>query len=67
MVTYQRLWETLKDKNMKKRELMVKAGFSSTTLTKLNKDQIVALPVLVKICKALDCQLCDVVELKREE
>ncbi len=67
MVTYQRLWETLKDKNMKKRELMVKAGFSSTTLTKLNKDQIVALPVLVRICKALDCQLGDVVELKREE
>ena len=63
MVKYDRLWETLKEKNIKKHDLMVLADFSSTTLTKLNKNEIVALTVLEKICKALKCDICDVVKI----
>ena len=66
IVTYQRLWDTLKKKKIRKHDLMEMADISSTTLTKLNKDEIVALTVLVKICKALDCQIEDVVEVKDE-
>ena len=61
MVTYQRLWETLKKKNIRKHDLMELAGISSTTLTKLNKNEIVALTVLVKICHALNCQIEDII------
>ena len=63
MVTYQRLWETLKQKNIRKHDLMAIADISSTTLTKLNKNEIVALTVLIKICNALDCQIEDVIEI----
>ncbi len=63
MVTYQRLWKTLEQKKIRKHDLMELAGISSTTLTKLNKDEIVALTVLVKICKALDCRIEDIVEI----
>ena len=63
MVTYQRLWETLEQKKIRKHDLMELAGISSTTLTKLNKDEIVALTVLVKICKALDCRIEDIMEI----
>ena len=66
MVSYQRLWETLKKKNIRKHDLMELADISSTTLTKLNKNEIVALTVLIKICKALDCQIEDVVEISDE-
>lgn len=66
MVSYQRLWETLKRKNIRKHDLMELAGISSTTLTKLNKNEIVALTILIKICKALDCQIEDVVEISDE-
>lgn len=66
MVSYQRLWETLKRKNIRKHDLMELAGISSTTLTKLNKNEIVALTILIKICKALDCQIEDVVEVSDE-
>lgn len=66
MVSYQRLWETLKQKNIRKHDLMELAGISSTTLTKLNKNEIVALTILIKICKALDCQIEDVVEVSDE-
>lgn len=67
MVSYQRLWETLKQKNIRKHDLMGLAGISSTTLTKLNKNEIVALTILIKICKALDCPIEDVVEISDEE
>ena len=63
MVTYQRLWKTLEQKEIRKHDLMELAGISSTTLTKLNKDEIVALTVLVKICKALDCRIEDIMEI----
>lgn len=63
MVTYQRLWKTLEQNKVRKHDLMELAGISSTTLTKLNKDEIVALTVLVKICKALDCRIEDIMEI----
>lgn len=63
MVTYQRLWKTLEQKKIRKHDLMELAGISSTTLTKLNKDEIVALTVLVKICKAIDCRIEDIMEI----
>ena len=63
MVTYQRLWKTREQKKIRKHDLMELAGISSTTLTKLNKNEIVALTVLVKICKALDCRIEDIMEI----
>ena len=63
MVTYQSLWKTLEQKKIRKHDLMELAGISSTTLTKLNKNEIVALTVLVKICKALDCRIEDIMEI----
>lgn len=63
MVTYQRLWKTLEQKKIRKHDLMELAEISSTTLTKLNKNEIVALTVLVKICKALDCRIEDIMEI----
>ena len=66
MVSYQKLWETLKKKNIRKHNLMELADISSTTLTKLNKNEIVALTILIKICKALDCRIEDVVEVSDE-
>ena len=66
MVKYDRLWELLKTKNIRRHDLMGMADFSSATLTKLNKNEVVALTVLVKICKALDCQIEDVVEISDE-
>lgn len=64
MITYQRLWETLENKNIRKHDLMGIADISSTTLTKLNKNEVVALTVIVRICKALECKIEDVVQIR---
>ena len=67
VVKYDRLWNLLKKKKIRKHDLMGLAEFSSATLTKLNKNEIVALTVLVRIRRALDCQLDDIIEIDRDE
>lgn len=66
LVSYKKLWIMLIEKNMSKMELRQKAGFSPATLTKLNKDELVALSVLVNICKTLDCNIGDIMDVLKD-
>lgn len=66
-VCYNKLWRLLIDKNMKKKDLRLATGMSTTALAKLGKNEHVSTKILVKICKALDCDLCDIIELVKEE
>lgn len=66
-VCYNKLWKLLIDKNMKKTDLRLATGITTTALAKLGKNENVSTEILVKICKALDCDLCDIVELVKED
>ena len=61
-VSYNKLWKLLIDKKMSKAELRRATGISPNTLTKLNRDEEVALVVLGKICKVLNSDIGDIVE-----
>lgn len=63
-VNYNKLWKLLIDKNMKKQDLQVQAGLSKGTITKLGKNEDVNTHTLTKICVALECDFCDIVENK---
>jgi len=65
-VSYKKLWKLLIDRDMKKKELAEKADVSTFTLAKMNKGENVTTDVLVKICKALECNLDDIMELVDE-
>lgn len=65
-VSYKKLWKLLIDKDMMKKELSQKANVSNYTLAKMNKGENVTTDVLVRICKALDCNLDDIMELVDE-
>ena len=65
-VSYKKLWKLLIDRDMMKKELAEKANVSSFTLAKMNKGENVTTDVLVKICKALECNLEDIMELVDE-
>lgn len=60
---YSKLWKILIDKKMIKKDLMKKANITSSTMAKMGKGQAVSLEVLGRICKALDCNIGDVVDL----
>jgi DNA-binding Xre family transcriptional regulator len=63
MVTYKKLWHLLIDKNMKKNDLMKAASLSPTTISKLNRGDNVGISILVRICKALNCKIDDILDI----
>ena len=62
-VSYKKLWKLLIDKDLKKKDLLSKAGISWSSITKLSKGDTVSMEVLMKICKALECDIGDIMEL----
>ncbi len=61
-ISYNKLWKLLIDKNMKKKDLQRLSGVSSATITKLGRNENVNTEILQKICTALECDICDVME-----
>lgn len=64
-VSYKKLWKLLIDKEMTKVDLRNAAGISTGTLAKLGKNENVTTDILIKICNALDCDIADIVEIKK--
>ena len=66
-VSYNKLWKLLIDKNMKRTDLRTVAKISTGTLAKLGKNESVSTDVLVRICRALNCDIGDIMEVLPEE
>ena len=62
---YKKLWKLLIDKDMRKEDLRLKAGITTTAMAKLGRNETVHMDVLLKICDALDCDIDDVLEIER--
>jgi putative transcriptional regulator len=65
-VRYKKLWLLLKKRNLKKKDLQSIANISSTSITKLAKDETVRTDTLDKICLALQCDISDIMEIVEE-
>ena len=66
-LSYNKLWKLLIDKGMTKTEMRLKADISTTTLAKLGKNETVSMEVLLKICRVLDCNVGDIMDVINEE
>jgi DNA-binding Xre family transcriptional regulator len=62
-ISYKKLWKLLIDRDMKKKDLQLAAGLSSTTIAKLSNHENVSLDVLIKVCATLGVDFGDIVEL----
>ena len=62
-VSYKKLWKLLIDKDIKKKDLSAKAGISPATITKMGKGGHVTTEVLLKICRALNCTIDEIIEI----
>lgn len=60
---YNGLWKILIDKNMKKKDLIETIGISPTIISKMTRGEVISLSVLGKICKSLNVDIGDVVNL----
>lgn len=62
-VSYKKLRKLLIDKNMKKKDLQAQTRISWTPITKLSEGENVSIEVRMKMCKALECNIGDIMDL----
>lgn len=66
-VSYNRLWKLLVDKKMSKADLRKMACLAPNTMTKLRRDEPVAMNVLDKICGTLNVDYGDIMQYIPDE
>ena len=62
-VSYKKLWKLLIDKDMKKKDLRIATGITTTALAKLGRNENVNTEILLKICNVLQCDISDIMEV----
>lgn len=60
MITYYKLDLLLESKGIKKIDLQRKIGVSPSTMANFSKNKYVAMSIIDKICKELECQPGDI-------
>jgi DNA-binding Xre family transcriptional regulator len=66
-VSYKKLWKLLIDKDMKKKDLRLAANLSPSLMSKLGRNENITTGVLARICKALNCDVGDIMEMVPDE
>ena len=67
IISYKKLWKLLIDRDLKKKDLREMTGISPSTIAKLGRNENINTEVLIKICRALDCDLKEIMELIKED
>ena len=62
-VSYNKFFKILIDRKMKKKDICEQAGIATSTMAKMAKDENVSLDVLVRICRALNCTMDDILDV----
>ena len=65
--SYNKLWKLLIDKKMMKKDLIELTGLTTTTMAKMGRELPVSMDVLARICKALKCNVGDIVDYIDDE
>ncbi len=67
MITYDKLWITLKKRGFSQYKLIKEYGISSGQLDRLRKNANVNTYTLNQLCEILNCELSDIAEFKSEK
>jgi DNA-binding Xre family transcriptional regulator len=64
-ISYKKLWILLIEKDISPATLRKKLNIATGTMTKMRKNEEVALSVLLRICEFLDCNIGDICDAIR--
>lgn len=67
MIIYNKLWDTLKKRNISQYKLINAYGISTGQLDRLRKNESVSTNTLDTLCDILDCTLYDIAEYIKTE
>jgi putative transcriptional regulator len=65
-ISYNKLWNLVRQNKMKKAELAKAAGISDYMMSKLNKDEPVQMEIMIRLCKVFHCDIGDLMEVIEE-
>jgi len=67
MISYDHLWDVLKEKGISQYSLIKKYGVSPGQITRLKRNESVSTHTIDMFCKILKCQVGDIMEYIEEE
>lgn len=67
MIVFDKLWDTLKEKNISQYRLIKEYGFSTGQLDRLRKNGNVNSYTLDRLCEILDCDLDDIASYRKDK
>ncbi len=67
MIVFDRLWETMKTKNMTQYKLIKKYGMSPAQITRLKRNENINSHTINMLCELLDCRVEDIMEYRKDK
>lgn len=65
MIVFDKLWEEMKKKNISQYKLINEYDISPAQITRLKRNENVKISIIEKLCTILDCDITDIMELKK--
>ena len=65
-ISYQPLWNTLKERGMRKEDLRLAAGLTTNMIANMGKGKNISMETLVRICEALNCGIMNVIRFAQK-
>ena len=65
-ISCQPLWNTLKERGMRKEDLRLAAGLTTNMIANMGKGKNISMETLVRICEALNCGIMNVIKLEQD-
>ena len=65
-ISYPPLWNTLKERGMRKEDLRLAAGLTTNMIANMGKGKNISMETLVRICEALNCGIMNVIKLEQD-
>lgn len=67
MIVFNRLWTTMKEKNVTQYTLIKKYGISPAQITRLKRNNNINTHTINMLCDILDCNVEDIMEYQKDE
>ena len=65
MISFEKLWDTMKEKGISQYALIKKYGFTPAQITRLKRNESVSTHTIEMFCEILDCRVEDIMEYKK--
>ena len=65
MISFEKLWDTMKEKGISQYALIKKDGVSPAQITRLKRNESVSTHTIEMFCEILDCRVEDIMEYKK--